>query len=85
MTDLTGKLVRWDNKGQWFTARVTGGDGGSGRGSWTGEVVDPGNYIGLSEFAPKQALHVGQELPNLRPELLAVLDEPACGSQVGDQ
>lgn len=75
-TDLIGKLVRWERKGQWFIARVTGGDGGSGRGSLTGEVVDPGNYIGrLSEFAPKQALPVGRQLPNLRPELLTVIDE----------
>lgn len=74
-TDMIGKLVRWENKGQWFTARVTGYDGGSGRGSLTGEVVDPGNYIGLSEFAPKQVLKVGDELPNLRPDLLAVVEE----------
>lgn len=74
-TDMIGKLVRWENRGQWFTARVTGGDGGSGRGSYLGEVVDPGNYTGLSPFAPKEWLRVGQELPNLRPELLAVIDE----------
>lgn len=72
---MIGKLARWEHRGQWFTARVTGGDGGSGRGALVGEVVDPGNYIGLSEFAPKQALRIGHELPNLRPELLTVVEE----------
>jgi len=80
--DMIGKLVRWEHdRGQWFTARVTGGDGGSGRGSLVGEVVDPGNYVGVSEFAPKQALEFGAEMPNLRPELLTVIDEEAPGVQ----
>lgn len=85
MADMIGKLVRWEHRGQWFTARVTGGDGGSGRGSLTGEVVDPGNYVSLSMFAPKQPLKVGVELPNLALDLLTVVDESAAGSQVGER
>lgn len=75
---MIGKLVRWQHeRGQWFTARVTGYDGGSGRGSLTGVVVDPGNYIGVSEFAPKQAWRVGDVVPNLVRDLITVIDEGA--------
>lgn len=74
--DMTGKLVRWEHEsGQWFTARVTGHRPGAGGGTYEGTVVDPGNYIGLSMFAPKQVLRVGQELPNLAPMLLTVIGE----------
>jgi hypothetical protein len=73
--DLIGKLVRWECRGQWFTARVTDGDGGSGRGSFVGEVVDPGNFSGMSPFATEECLRVGQELPNLVADCLTVIDE----------
>lgn len=75
--DLTGKLVRWECQRQWFTARV--GGTGTQRGTWRGEVVDPGNYVGLSLFAPKQAVKVGQWLPNLVGALLTVIDEETPG------
>lgn len=72
MTDnMIGKLVRWECRGQWFVARVTGGDGGSGRGSLTGEVVDPGTYV--TGYAERGGLNVGEVLPNLRPELITVV------------
>lgn len=74
--DLTGKLVRWESKGQWLTARV---DFPGPRGIWVGTVVDPGNYVGLSEFAPKQAARPGDRLPNLRSELLTVIAEAPGG------
>lgn len=81
--DMIGKLVRWEHeRGQWFTAKVTGHRPGAGGGTFTGTVVDPGNYIGISIFAPKEALRVGQELPNLAPLLLTVVDE--SGSGVGE-
>jgi hypothetical protein len=76
-TDLTGKLVRWDCDGQWLTARVEGT--GTRRGSWRGEVVDGGNFTGLSPFATKQALRAGDFVPNLRSELLTVIDEGGRG------
>lgn len=71
--DLTGKLVRWECDGQWLTARVEGT--GTRRGTWRGSVVDPGNYIGLSMHAPKKTVRFGDWLPNLRGELLTVIDE----------
>ena len=70
--DMIGTLVRWERRGQWLTARI---DFPGPRGIWVGTVVDPGNYVGLSEFAPKQALQVGDRLPNLRGELLTVIAE----------
>jgi hypothetical protein len=75
---LIGKLVRWERGRQWLIARVDGT--GTRRGRWRGTVVNPGNYIGLSEFAPKQALGVGDVLPNLHPELLTMIDESASCS-----
>lgn len=70
---MIGKLVRWERKGQWFTARVTGkGHGASG--TFAGVVVDPGNYTGVSVYAPKVALREGDSLPNLVPELITVIE-----------
>lgn len=75
--NLTGKLVRWDNGEQWFTARVTGK--GSGLpGSLAGKVVDPGTYVGPAAHDPhftEMPLSAGQELPNLLPELITVVEE----------
>jgi hypothetical protein len=79
-SDLTGELVRWESRGQWLTARV---DFPGPRGIWVGTVVDPGNYIGLSEAAPKQAVKAGDRLPNLRSELLTVITEAPVGEQRG--
>jgi hypothetical protein len=78
--DLVGKLVRWECQGQWLTARVDGA--GMRDATWRGTVVDPGNYHGLSDFAPKQALYVGDTVPNLRAALLTVVDEatPSMGA-----
>lgn len=74
---LIGKLVHWEFKGQWFTARIVE-DGLNGTGTrWIGEVVDPGNYIGLSEFTPGKALTVGERVPNLLEALLRVVPEAA--------
>lgn len=76
--DLTGKLVRWECDGQWLTARIEGT--GTRRATWRGTVVDPGNYIGLSPYAPKQTVRFRDWLPNLRAELLTVIDgQPAAG------
>jgi len=75
MADLTGSLVRWEYEGQWFTARITEDVCSSAGSRWIGEVVDPGNFIGLSEFAPKQVLRVGQRVPNLLSGLLTVIGE----------
>lgn len=72
---MIGKLVRWESDGQWLVARVTGEGFGTGD-SLRGEVVDPGNYIGLSPFAPKVSLKVGDVVPNLQPDLITVIDEP---------
>ena len=84
--DLTGKLVRWENDGQWLIARVEGT--GVARGSWRGSVADPGNFIGPAAASPyfaEERLNVGDPLPRLLPHLLTVIDESSAGSQVGDQ
>lgn len=52
--DMIGKLVRWECDGQWLTARVTGYDGGSGRGSLTGVVVDPGTSSVSRRTSPRR-------------------------------
>lgn len=82
--DLAGKLVRWECRGQWLTVRIYGT--GAFRDSWRGEVVDPGNYVGLSSdlFGP-EPLEPGTWLHNLQTKLITVIDESASGSQVGDQ
>lgn len=81
--DLIGKLVRWEDDGQWFTARVTGP--GSGLyGSLSGKVVDPGNFVGVAAVHPyfaEQRLKVGESVPNLLPDLLAVVEEEVSDVQ----
>jgi hypothetical protein len=72
--EMIGKLVRWESDGQWLVARITG-KGSGAAGSLAGEVVDPGNYTGLSSFAPKESVSVGDTLPNLLPDLITVIDE----------
>jgi len=62
---MIGKLVRWERDGQWFTAKVHGT--GVIRGSWAGEVVDPGNW---GHPLREKALAVGEWLPNLHEEFL---------------
>ncbi len=76
--DLTGKLVRWEFGGQWLTARVAGT--GTTRDSLRGEVVDPGNYVGLNSdlFGP-DPVQAGTWLPNLLRHLLTVIDETQPG------
>lgn len=76
--DLDGKLVRWEYGGQWLTARVAGT--GTFRDSVRGEVVDPGNYVGLNSdlFGP-QAVAVGTWLPNLRRDYLTIVGEQPSG------
>lgn len=72
--DMIGKLVRWESDGQWLTARVSGT--GAFRDSWRGEVVDPGNFVGLNAdlFGPER-VKVGTWLPNLKADLVTVIDE----------
>lgn len=81
---MTGKIVRWENDGQWFTALVHGK--GAMRGSWRGEVLDPGNFTGMGGVHPyfvEEPLKLGQLLPNLLDELIT--EVPALGIQEGGQ
>lgn len=73
--DLLGLLVRWECDGQWLTARV--GDTGTLPNSWRGEVVDPGNYVGLNAdlFAPR-TVEPGTWLFNLHTGYLTIVSEP---------
>lgn len=80
---MIGKLVRWEYEDQWFTAKVHGT--GAMRGSWTGEVVDPGNFAGLATSHPffeEEPLSAGQWLPNLIGEYLTEIAS-ALGIQEG--
>lgn len=75
MGDLVGKVVKWENDGQWFTAEITGT--GVTSGSWCGTVVDPGNYVGMGGVHPyfeETPLAPGQHLPNLAWSLIDVVD-----------
>lgn len=75
-TDLVGRLVRWEYEGQWFTARITE-DGCSDTGAqWIGQVVDPGNFIGLNaDLFGARPLSAGERVPNLLSALFTVVDE----------
>lgn len=71
-----GDLVRWngegeDHPGEWFTARLTVPGGVAGH--WQGTVVDPGTLTATSHEPP---LEVGQNVPNLIPRLLTLIDRP---------
>lgn len=70
--DLTGLLVRWEYAEQWLTARVAGT--GTLRDSVRGEVVDPGNYVGLNAdmFGPRPA-RVGEWMPNLSIDYVTII------------
>jgi hypothetical protein len=75
--EMIGRLVRWENDGRWFTARVTG-HGKFRYDAWSGEVVDPGNYVWSAPhpyFVEAPPLVVGQVLPNLLFQFLTVVDE----------
>lgn len=82
--DLIGKTVRWENPqdqpGMWFTALVT--DGSAMGGSYTGTVIDPGNYRG--RLWPFEPFEVGEHVPNLVGTLCTVVDsepitdDPEC-------
>jgi hypothetical protein len=85
MGDLVGKIVRWEWGGQWFTAKVH--STGVMRGSWAGEVVDPGNFTGMGGSHPyfeEERLTAGQWLPNLVGEFLVEV-ESAIGIQEGGE
>lgn len=72
--DLTGKLVRWENEGQWFTATVDGT--GVMRGSWRGTVVDPGNFTDtVHPYFEEHLLKVGEHVPNLLSSLITVVSD----------
>lgn len=72
--DLTGKLVRWENEGQWFTATVDGT--GMMRGSWRGTVVDPGNFTGVAHpYFEESRLKAGDLVPNLLTDLITVVSD----------
>lgn len=78
--DLEGQLVRWTGHewfpGQWFTARI---EAPNGWGGWTAEVVDPGNFSDDG-----RCLQVGQKLPNLRRDLITLLELAAEGKERSD-
>jgi hypothetical protein len=75
---LHGRLVRWDSDGQWFTARVEVPD------SFSGYVVDPGNFVGLdADRFGSRPLAVGNRVSLLR-RYLTVLEEPEGAEEASD-
>lgn len=65
--DLIGKTVQWEYEGQWlplrwFTATI---DSRADDGTYTGTVVNPGNYRGLT---------AGELVYHLKPGRCTVID-----------